>query len=80
MHRSVGGLAYSSSNKIRLVQVKEGVTVGTLIAWKMETIARATLLLTTTTNIIQDNMEMIISTMQPSTSIKYTPLEEGNSR
>ena len=52
MRHGVGGLVYGSSNKIRLVQVKEGVTVGTPIAWKMETIARGISLLTNTTNII----------------------------
>ena len=65
---------------IRLVQVKEGVTVRAPIAWKTKTIARAISLLTNTINIIQDNTKIIISTMQPSTSIKYILLEEGDSR
>ena len=42
MYCGVGRLVYGSSNKIRLVQVKEGVTVGTPIAWKKEIIVRET--------------------------------------
>ena len=80
MHHIVRGLVCSLSHKIRLVQVKEEVTVGVPIAWKTKTISRVTSLLTNTTHIIQDNIEMIISTIQPSTFIKHTLLEEGDSR